>query len=159
VGGSVEGNRLLQFRVRDYMTPEPKTLEITHTLLDAVLMLRRGNLRHIPVLEGGRLVGVLTDRDVARFAPSLLLPLEPQEYNRVFENTTLDKVMTRNPVSTIPDAPLADAIDLLYRNRLGCLPVLKNGQLVGIITTADMLRALYDLVGSPPSEPDAGQPA
>ena len=83
---------------------------------------------------------------LARFAPSLLLPQDPQDYNSVFENTPLSKVMSRNPLSITPEAPLAEAVDLLYRNRLGCLPVLENGQLVGIITTADMLRALYDLI-------------
>src|SRR3989337_2693010 len=64
-----------RYRVRDYMTAEPETLEINHSLLDAVLLLRRANLRHIPILENGKLVGVLTDRDVGRFAPTMLLPL------------------------------------------------------------------------------------
>jgi len=135
-----------QYRVRDYMTTEPETLEINHSLLDAVLLLRRANLRHIPILENGKLVGVLTDRDVGRFAPTMLLPLAPQDYNRVFENTSVEKVMTRNPVSTIPDAPLAEAVEMLYKNRLGCLPVLENDGVVGIITKADMLRALHDLI-------------
>ena len=136
-------------RVRDYMTAEPETLEVSHSLLDAVLLLRRANLRHIPILEGGRLVGVLTDRDVARFAPTMLLPLAAQDYNRVFENTPVEKVMTRNPVSTAPDAPLTEAVEMLYKNRLGCLPVLENGRVVGIITKADMLRALHDLIAAP----------
>ena len=134
------------------MTAEPETLEINHSLLDAVLLLRRANLRHIPILENGKLVGVLTDRDVGRFAPTMLLPLAPQDYNSVFENTSVEKVMTRNPVSTIPDAPLTEAVEMLYKNRLGCLPVLENGSVVGIITKADMLRALHDLITAPGSE-------
>ena len=60
--------------------------------------------------------------------------------------------MTRNPVSTFPDAPLAEAVEMLYKNRLGCLPVLENGSVVGIITKADMLRALHDLITAPGSE-------
>jgi acetoin utilization protein AcuB len=138
-------------RVRDYMTPEPVTLGLEHSLLDAVLMLRRSNLRHIPILENGRLVGLLSDRDVARMAPSMLTFLPQEEYNRVFEETPVGKVMTRNPISTSPDASLAEAVDLLYVNRLGCLPVLQDGKLVGIITVSDMLRALHDLVSSAPS--------
>lgn len=133
--------------VRDYMTSPPETLNADNTLLDAVLLLRRASLRHIPILEDNRLVGILTDRDVARFAPSMFLPLSPQEYNRVFEETLIAKVMTRDPLSTTPDAPLAEAVHLLHQNRLGCLPVIEEGRLVGIITTNDMLRALNDLIG------------
>ena len=137
--------------VRDYMTAPAETLGADNTLLDAVLLLRRASLRHIPIIEDNLLVGILTDRDVARFAPSMFLPLSPQEYNRVFEETLIAKVMTRDPLSTTPDAPLAEAVHLLHQNRLGCLPVIEEGRLVGIITTTDMLRALHDLIDSPPN--------
>ena len=136
-------------QVRDYMTSDPQTLDMKSTLLNAVLLLRRSELRHIPILDNDRLVGVLSDRDVARWAPSLLTSLTPQEYNRVFEETPVGKVMTRNPISVSPDAPLAEAVNLMYKHRLGCLPVLEAGRLSGIITVTDMLRALYDLIGSP----------
>ena len=136
-------------QVRDYMTSDPQTLDKRSTLLNAVLLLRRSELRHIPILDDDRLVGVLSDRDVARWAPSLLTSLTPQEYNRVFEETPVGKVMTRNPISVSPDAPLAEAVNLMYKHRLGCLPVLEAGRLSGIITVTDMLRALYDLIGSP----------
>lgn len=136
--------------VRDYMTADPQTLDIKSTLLDAVLMLRRVELRHIPILENGRLVGILTDRDVARFAPSMLMGLSPQDYNRVFEDTPVAKVMTRNLYRTTPEAPLAEAVNLLYNHKLGCLPVLEGDRLVGIITVSDMLRALHNLIAANP---------
>ena len=82
---------VLASRVRDYMTSEPQTLGAEHSLLDAVLMLRRSNLRHIPITKDGRLVGLLSDRDVARAAPSLLTPLSQDEYNRVFERASADQ--------------------------------------------------------------------
>lgn len=139
----------LRAQVRDYMSLGPQTLEVNQTLLDAVLLLRSGGLRHIPILEEGRLVGILTDRDVSRVAPTLLLPLPQQEYNRLFETTLVGKVMTRNPISITPEAPLEEAVELLYNNRVGCLPVLENGRLIGIITRADILRALHDLISNP----------
>jgi len=154
-----ESKGLLASRVRDYMTPEPQSLGARQTLLDAVLMIRMAPLRHIPILEDGRLVGVLSDRDVHRLAPSLLIPLSPQEYNRVFADTPLEKVMTRNPLTIHPDAPLADAVNLLVTERLGCLPVLDEGKLVGIITVSDMLRALYDLVSLTASSSPSSSPA
>lgn len=132
--------------VRDYMSADPQTLGAEHSLLDAVLIMRRAGLRHIPIMEDGRLVGILSERDVARAAPSMLLPLLPDDYNRLFEDTRVRKVMTRNPVFAAPDMPLAEAVDLLRSNRLGCLPVLEAEILVGIITVSDMLRALCDVV-------------
>ena len=150
-----ESKQLGLSRVRDYMTPGPQTLDIRNTLLDAVLMLRRLELRHIPIMEDGRLVGVLTDRDVGRYAPSMLMALSPQDYNRVFEDTPIPKVMTRNLYSTTPEAPLAEAVNLLYNHKVGCLLVLDGDRLVGIITVADMLRALHDLIGNPESSEQA----
>ncbi|MBI4459612.1 MAG: CBS domain-containing protein [Acidobacteria bacterium] len=147
-----EARKLQLSLVRDYMTAQPETLNASDTLLDAVLLLRRTNLRHIPILEDSRLAGILTDRDVARSAPSMLMSLSPQEYNRVFEETLISKIMTRDPLSTTPDTPLADAVRLLHQHRLGCLPVVEGGQLVGIITTTDMLRVLHELIGNPAEE-------
>ena len=144
-------------RVRDYMTADPETLEASQSLLDAVLLLKRKEVRHIPILENGLLAGVLTDRDVARCAPSMLLPLPPQEYNRVFEETLIGKVMTHPPLTIAPDASLAEAVGLLFRDRLGCLPVLEGTKLVGIITVKDMLRALYDILAPIPSQPASPQ--
>src|SRR5690348_6374107 len=111
--------------VRDYMTASPQTLESDHSLLDAVLIMRRGGFRHIPIMENGCVVGILSERDVARAAPSLLLPTPPDDYNRVFEDTIVSKVMTKHPVITAPETPLAEAVDLLRSNRLGCLPVME----------------------------------
>ena len=139
------------------MTAEPQTLEVTQSLLDAALLLRRFHLRHIPIVEDGHLVGILTDRDVARSAPSRLTPMPEEEYNRVFESTPVTKVMTKDPLSTSPESLLKDAVVLLYSKRLGCLPVLEEGKLIGIITVTDMLRALHDLITTMPPPSDAPQ--
>jgi acetoin utilization protein AcuB len=135
-------------KVGDYMTPEPQTLGVGHSLLDAVLMVRRAGLRHIPVVDDGRLVGLISDRDLARCAPSMLVPLSPDEYNRVFESTEIGKVMAKNPLTTSPGASLSEALDLIFANRLGCLPVLENGTLVGILTKSDLMRALRDALAA-----------
>jgi CBS domain-containing protein len=137
--------------VRDYMTPNPVTLESSQSLLEAVLLLRKAGFRHIPILEQGRLAGIFTERDMWRFSPSLLLPTSQQDYNAVFEETLLEKVMSRNPQTIAPDAPLTQALDQITQNRHGCLPVMETDQLVGIITIRDMLRVLYDLLAPIPS--------
>ena len=144
-----DGRSAARKLVRDYMTTDPQTLDVQSTLLDAVLMMRRSELRHIPILENDRVVGILSDRDVARFAPSILVTLTAQDYNRVFEETPIAKVMSRNLISTTPDTQLSDAVNEFYTRKLGCLPVIDGGRLVGIITVTDMLRALHELIGNP----------
>jgi len=115
-------------------------------LLDAALTLRASAIRHLPIVEGGRLVGLLSDRDIQRCAPSRLIPITEESYNAVFADTTVGRVMTRDPVSVLPDTPLLAAIDVMQQSRYGCLPVLENNQLVGILTRSDLLDALRRLL-------------
>jgi CBS domain-containing protein len=91
-------------------------------------------------------VGVITQRDVKQFAPSLLTRITPDEYNQVMEKTPLARVMTRNPMTVRPDQSAFEAANLLYSKRVGCLPVVENGELVGILTTTDMLKLLVRLL-------------
>src|SRR3990172_4294677 len=151
MGESQSRRRADQALVRDYMTPQPEALEASQNLLDAVLLLRKSGFWHIPVLDQGQLAGVISERDLWRFSPTMLIPLSQQDYNRVFEETSIGKVMTRDPQTITPDAPLFQAVELLFQNRLGCLPVMEADQLVGIITVRDMLRALNDLIEPAPS--------
>jgi acetoin utilization protein AcuB len=134
--------------VRDFMTAAPQTLDSDQSLLEAVLLLRSTGFRHIPIVEQSQLVGVLSDRDLWRYAPSMLLPTSAQEYNRVFEETKIGAVMTRNPTTTVPGATLREAAELMLQQKLGCLPILEEGRLVGILTMRDMARALHTLLPS-----------
>jgi acetoin utilization protein AcuB len=88
-------------RVRDYMSSNPESLAPEDRLLDAELLIRRAGVRHIPVLSGGTLVGLLSERDVRRYAPSIL-DSTPEEYNRIFEQTRIERVMTRDVGTTTP---------------------------------------------------------
>ena len=69
--------------MRDYMTLQVEALEADQSLLDAVLLLRKSRFRHIPVLDQGRLAGVITERDLWRFSPTMLIPLSQKDYNRI----------------------------------------------------------------------------
>ena len=135
-----------QLLVRDYMTPHLYTLAPDARLLDAVLMIRSQNIRHVPVVSDGKLVGLLTERDVNRFAPSILRSSQ-EEYNEVFEQTLLRTVMTKNLTTVTPDTPLAEAVTLMLQNKLGCLPVVDaadKDSLVGILAITDVLRFASD---------------
>ncbi len=132
--------------VREIMTNDVTTLPEAGTMLDAAMIFARTSLRHIPVLRDASLVGVLTERDMKRFAPGLMSGISSQQYNELMENTPLSKVMTRNPMTLSPDQDVADAADLFSTKRFGCLPVVEQGKLVGIVTTTDMLRLLAQMM-------------
>jgi len=132
--------------VRDFMSSPVTTLPHDARLLDAALTLRRTGYRHLVIADGERLVGIITDRDVYRFAPSILSDMTPEEYNAIFENTPIEKVMTRDPHTVTPATPVREAIKLMYNQKLGCLPVVEGDRLVGIVTTTDMLNLLHKLI-------------
>ena len=132
--------------VRKFMASPVTSLPSSARLLDAGLLLRAGRIRHIPIIDNGKLVGILSDRDIQRCTPSMLTRVSAEEYNSIFEDTPVAKVMTREPQHISPDAPLHEAAALLHEGKLGCLPVVENGEVVGIITKDDMLGALMSLL-------------
>lgn len=133
--------------VRDIMTTELTTLEADAKLLDAALLMRSSGFRHLPVVKDGRLVGLLSDRDVQRASPSMFSNISPEEYNRLFETTPIEKVMAKEPVSVSPDTTVAEVVRLMHQHKYGSVPVVEGDQqLVGIVTTTDMLRILSDLL-------------
>lgn len=136
--------------VADYMSIDPTTMLPTDSLLDAAVLMRSSGFRHIPIVEAGALVGMISDRDIARLTPSMLLPHSASEHNSVMESTPIGKVMTRNPVTTTPATPLVEVAALFAEGKLGSMAVMDGGNLVGIITVRDLVRALHEhLSGSP----------
>ncbi|MBI4164183.1 MAG: CBS domain-containing protein [Acidobacteria bacterium] len=134
--------------VRDFMTTDVTTLQDTDSLLDARMVFVRSSFRHIPVLHGRQIVGIVTEHDIRQHSPSLLTGVVQEEYNRVLETTPITRAMTKEPVSVTPEQPVFEAAQLLYSRRFGCLPVVEDGELVGIVTTSDMLRLLVQIIHS-----------
>ena len=132
--------------VREFMTTEVTALQETDTLLDATMIFVRASFRHLPVLRGKQLVGIITERDVKQFAPSLLTRISAEEYNQVMETTPISRVMRQDPLTARPDQSVFEAANTLFTRRIGSLPVVENGELVGIITTTDMLGLLVRLL-------------
>ena len=127
--------------VRDYMAADPTTLGPDDPLLRAVLIVRSLSIRHIPVVKDGELVGLITDRDLARASPSILGRTTPEEYNQVFQQNTIQRVMIKNPTTINADALLGDAVRMMHENKWGSIPVVdENSKLVGILTLTDVLR-------------------
>ena len=110
-------------------------------------------IRHIPVVSADGLVGVISDRDVREALPSPMSPGEAMEFAAAMDRIPVWEVMAEEVVTVTPRTSLAEAAHMLAGRKIGCLPVLDAGRLVGIVTETDMLQAfaalLDDLSGSP----------
>lgn len=138
-----------QHPVRNYMITTVDTLQDDARLLDAALLIRRTGKRHVPIVSAvdGKIAGIISDRDVARLAPSMLANQSEEEYNAIFEGTVISKVMTKNPMTLPPDATMAEAANLMHSMKIGCVLVAEEGRLKGILTISDMLSLLQELLG------------
>lgn len=127
--------------VRDTMTPNPICITPQETLQDAMELMMRKHIRHLPVVDAaGVLIGLVTDRDLRRASPSPLFgsKVDPQA---AMETATVDRVMVRSPQTIGPAQPLRDALQLFVDKKYGGLPVVDHaGKLVGIITPIDVMR-------------------
>lgn len=139
----------MSLAVADLMTTTVLTLPLGSTLEDAILFERKHRIRHIPIVDGGRLVGLVTDRDLKQASPSVVAGTAPDEYQRILQGTFVDQVMVREPLTIRPDTPLVDAVKIFLDRRFSSLPVVEDGVLIGILTATDALRALMALLETP----------
>jgi acetoin utilization protein AcuB len=132
--------------VEDVMTREVVTLTPDHTLRDAIDLLRSRRIRHLPVVEAQRLVGIVTDRDVKRATPSVLAGVNRDEYDNTLLTIKVSQLMTREPITVPRKSALKSAVEIFINRKVGALPVVDNDRLVGILTEIDILRVAYDLL-------------
>jgi acetoin utilization protein AcuB len=127
--------------VRDWMTAVPVTVRPDAPVAEAQHLMRHRRIRHLPVVAEGQLAGIITDRDVRTALPSPATSLAVGEIRYLLDRLLVERVMTRSVVTIRPDAPIADAVELVLAHRIGALPVVQDTRLVGIITETDLLRA------------------
>lgn len=131
--------------VADVMTAEPVTLGPEDTLMKAVEVMRMKGIRRIPVVVADTLVGLLAEGDLKRAQPSALSDSE-EEFNRVMEETQINRIMIQSPITVAEDVPLLEVAQTLHTTKYGALPVVREGRLVGIITDADLVGCLANLL-------------
>jgi acetoin utilization protein AcuB len=130
--------RVGTLRVRDLMTRRPVTITPETPIGPALAVMREQEIRHLPVVEpDGRLVGIVTDRDLRQASLARLHALRERD-----RDLTVQDVMTWAVITTGPDVPVAHAVAAMYERRIGSLPVVEQGRLVGILTEQDLLRDL-----------------
>jgi acetoin utilization protein AcuB len=137
--------------VKDAMTKSPITIDPDAPLGTAVATMKDRRVRHLPVVDDqGRLIGMITDRDLrnAAFSPALAEYLSRGAQRRLrgvteaFEEMRVRDAMTWGVVTTRPEAPLAQAAAIMVEGHFGSLPVVEGGKLVGLVTERDVLKAL-----------------
>lgn len=133
--------------VRDWMTPDPETVTAATPVMEAMQRLREGGYRRLPVVKDGKLVGIVTDRDLKEATPSKATTLSVYELNYLLSKLTIKDVMTA-PVMTIgPDDPIEEAALMMETHRVSGLPVIERGRIVGMLTITDLLRAFVRFLG------------
>lgn len=139
-------HRAEQTRVRDLMQRDVRTIDEQALLDVAGELMRMERIRHLPVVASGRLVGIVTQRDLFRAAVSSALELAPEAESQWLGRIPVRDVMTREVFRAHPDTDLRHAVEMMLRERVGCLPVVENDTLVGLLTETDCLRHLARLL-------------
>ncbi len=130
--------------VRDWMTREPIAVDVKTTLPAAHRLMKECRVRRLPVLDAarGKLVGIVTLGDLREASPSDATTLSIFELNYMLAKLTIGEIMTRNPITITPEMTIRDAARLMLEHKIGGLPVIENGKLIGIITESDIFRVL-----------------
>ncbi len=133
--------------VKHHMTVKVITVRPDASLWKAWQMLQTHHIRHLPVTQGKRVVGMLTDRTLRQMMPSSLSPPEELDRFRAWgARVKVSEVMSRKLFPVSPETPVHEALKIMLERRVGCTPVVRGSTLVGILTTRDLLRALAGLL-------------
>jgi acetoin utilization protein AcuB len=134
--------------VENWMNRNVVTIDVNESMLEASKVIREHNIRMLPVLDKGKLVGVVTDRDLKRASPSDATSLEVHELLYLTANIKMEEIMTKNPITVPFDYTVEEAAEILLRNKISGVPVVgRDGNIVGTITQTDMFRVLISLTG------------
>jgi CBS domain-containing protein len=127
-------------RVRDIMQRNVVTISAGDTLSTVEDIMTLGGVRHMPVVRSGKLVGVVSQRDLLRASLSNLTDFGSEQRRAFLQGVEIKRVMSAPAVTIDPDAAVKDAARVMAERKIGCLPVVDGGKLVGILTETDVLR-------------------
>ena len=135
--------------IKDWMTREPITINDDTSMIKAIHIMKQQRFRRLPVLHQGRLVGVITDRDLKEASPSKATTLDVHELYYLLGELQVKEIMTRNPITLSMDDTVEHAAQAMLEHTISGMPVLDaHGELVGIITQSDIFRAFMHITGA-----------
>jgi acetoin utilization protein AcuB len=130
------------------MMRNPVSVDENDSMKKAMDLLKERDIRHLPVLkDGDKLVGILTERDIKQASPSPATALEIREIYYLLDKVKIKQIMTRRPYTISSTAPVEEAALIMREKKIGCLPVVDSGKLVGILTETDILDAFIESMG------------
>jgi CBS domain-containing protein len=130
------------YRIAEWMSAPPIVVPPTLPLAAAQLLMEQRHVRRLPIVEDGRLVGIVTWGDLRSAWPSAATTLSIYEWRALLEKATVAECMTRDPITVAPDTSILDAARTMLERKIGGLPVVADGCVVGMITESDLLRLL-----------------
>ncbi len=134
----------MPIEVREIMSPDPVVLTVDDELSLAHDIMSLGRIRHLPVVEGSRLVGIISQRDLFKASLASVLDDDYDRNREHLKSVKIKDIMVKNVISVPPEMSLREAGRILLKEKIGCLPVVENGKLVGLITETDLLSFLID---------------
>ena len=135
-------------RIRDIMTENPLTVDSETSIVDAKTIMKENNIRRLPVVDKGKLVGIVTERMILEASPSPATSLTIYELHYLIAKMKVKDVMVKNPITISPDAAFEDTLLLGQEKRIGAFPVVDKGKLVGITTESDLVRFITSIWGA-----------
>ena len=134
--------------VSNWMSKDVITVDGADSMQDAVKLMKQKDIRMLPVLKKGKLVGIITDRDLKRSAASDATTLDVHELLYLVSKIKVGNIMTKDPITVPQNFTVEETAEVLLKNKISGAPVVdQNGQLVGIITQTDLFRVLISLTG------------
>jgi acetoin utilization protein AcuB len=132
--------------VKDRMSRHPLTIGAETSLSDTHRYMEEQNIRHLPIVDkSGRMLGVVTEDDLLKAEPSSATSLSVWEIHSLLMKVKVKDVMIQDVITTTEDTPIEEAAHLMLENKIGCLPVMRDDMLVGIITESDVFRTFMEL--------------
>ena len=133
--------------VKNRMTANPWTVRADATIPEAIALMKDKNVRHLPVMDAGRVVGVISEGDIDSALPSKATSLSVNELTYLVNKLSIAKVMSRDPITISPEALLEQAAVVMREAKIEMLPVVEGGRLVGVITESDLIDAFIEIMG------------
>lgn len=135
------------YKIRDLMTTPVYSLRETDTLQNARVLMEKKRIRHVPITGAdNRFLGLITNRDVLANTVSHLANIDPATQDEIDAGIPLQEIMRTDVHTLTPDQTVREAAHILYHHKYGCLPVVEDGKLVGIVTEADFLQLTIQLL-------------
>jgi acetoin utilization protein AcuB len=129
------------------MTKNPITVDSETLVLDAQKIMKERNIRRLPIVDKGKLVGIVTQHDLLEASPSPATSLSIHELNYLLSKMRVKEIMKKNPVILAPDTPFEEALRIGLEKKIGSFPVVDKGKVVGIATESDIVRFLTRALG------------